>query len=252
MNIKMKALVAAAVAAMSVSGAASAATDWNDSIVFLTVVDRTNNISAVFDLGFTYQTFVAGGADSASSFSWDLSAGAHADTWNTFFGTANAATTIWGVAAVDSEGNINVAGNQGFISTYIQGTTLPASVNGNFITNIGRKAAQYLDASEANGNVSTSGQGYANNLYGATGLSLNGRGPNGLAALGAEQGVVQYLNGAGATRFQDPIVYDASFQLSADGVLRYTVAAVPEPETYALLLAGLGLVGAAARRRKSA
>jgi hypothetical protein len=30
------------------------------------------------------------------------------------------------------------------------------------------------------------------------------------------------------------------------------VAAVPEPETYAMLLAGLGLVGAIARRRKTA
>lgn len=32
----------------------------------------------------------------------------------------------------------------------------------------------------------------------------------------------------------------------------YTAAPVPEPETYAMLLAGLGLVGAIARRRKSA
>ena len=30
------------------------------------------------------------------------------------------------------------------------------------------------------------------------------------------------------------------------------VSAVPEPETYAMLLAGLGLIGVAARRRKSA
>jgi hypothetical protein len=30
-----------------------------------------------------------------------------------------------------------------------------------------------------------------------------------------------------------------------------TVAAVPEPESYAMLLAGLGLVGAIARRRKT-
>ena len=42
----------------------------------------------------------------------------------------------------------------------------------------------------------------------------------------------------------------------ADGIGGYignvAVAAVPEPETYAMLLAGLGLVGAVARRRKQA
>jgi hypothetical protein len=30
------------------------------------------------------------------------------------------------------------------------------------------------------------------------------------------------------------------------------LAAVPEPQTYAMLLVGLGLIGGAARRRKSA
>jgi hypothetical protein len=32
----------------------------------------------------------------------------------------------------------------------------------------------------------------------------------------------------------------------------FEVAAIPEPETYALMLAGLGLIGAAARRRRTA
>ena len=36
-----------------------------------------------------------------------------------------------------------------------------------------------------------------------------------------------------------------------DATDSYTVTAVPEPETYALLLAGLGLMGSIARRRKS-
>jgi len=34
-------------------------------------------------------------------------------------------------------------------------------------------------------------------------------------------------------------------------VSRFAVAAVPEPETYAMMLAGLGLVGFLARRRKT-
>ena len=45
--------------------------------------------------------------------------------------------------------------------------------------------------------------------------------------------------------------YDASYaDLAALDVIGWNVAAVPEPETYALMLAGLGVVGWAARRRK--
>jgi len=40
---------------------------------------------------------------------------------------------------------------------------------------------------------------------------------------------------------------DASYHSAIDNI---TIAAVPEPETYAMLLAGLGLVGVAARRRQ--
>jgi len=45
--------------------------------------------------------------------------------------------------------------------------------------------------------------------------------------------------------------YTASFIFGANGV-DLNVAAVPEPETYAMLLAGLGAIGWAARRRKRA
>ncbi|MPS47706.1 FxDxF family PEP-CTERM protein [Methylobacillus sp.] len=40
--------------------------------------------------------------------------------------------------------------------------------------------------------------------------------------------------------------------IGSPGQTNLTIAAIPEPETYALMLAGLGLVGFAARRRKAA
>jgi hypothetical protein len=39
--------------------------------------------------------------------------------------------------------------------------------------------------------------------------------------------------------------------ITTPGTWTMGVAAVPEPETYAMLLAGLGLVGAVARRRSA-
>ncbi|MCU0809098.1 MAG: FxDxF family PEP-CTERM protein [Candidatus Contendobacter sp.] len=63
-------------------------------------------------------------------------------------------------------------------------------------------------------------------------------------------------SGAFAQRFQSSIYEGLAYegepvfaQLDMDGTLY--IAAVPEPETYALMLAGLGLVGWMARRRKA-
>lgn len=49
--------------------------------------------------------------------------------------------------------------------------------------------------------------------------------------------------------FNDGSVSDADYD---DLVVGFNVGAIPEPETYALMLAGLGVVGFVARRRRSA
>lgn len=43
--------------------------------------------------------------------------------------------------------------------------------------------------------------------------------------------------------------YNSAYNVGIDNV-NFTIAAVPEPETYAMFLAGLGLLGGIARRRK--
>lgn len=248
MNIKMKALVAAAVAAMSVSGAANAALttgNTGSSSLVLAVWDTTNNISAVFDLGFDYEGFSFGSAGSSSSYSWDVSSGDYADAWNALGGNL-----VWGVVATDYNGSINEAGSLGWISTFKDGQNLAAPLR---MAQIGRPLAvfdEYLVDNNRKGNVADAGKAYAGSLF--TGNKIFNLGPQVLDAVGNEQGVVQYYSAVGSLGVLTYVQYDATFKLDANGLLTYTVAAVPEPETYALLLAGLGLVGAAARRRKSA
>jgi len=57
----------------------------------------------------------------------------------------------------------------------------------------------------------------------------------------------QALTSGGNAKYGTDILMDGYAKVT----YTYTIAPVPEPETYAMLLAGLGLMGAVARRRKS-
>ena len=69
----------------------------------------------------------------------------------------------------------------------------------------------------------------------------------------ADNAVVNGWSGIGNVRVLNLFGYDTntrSYSANRQDQL-YMVSAVPEPETYAMLLAGLGLVGAMVRRRKA-
>lgn len=263
MNFKMKALVAAAVAVMSVSGAANAALTSGvagDGGLVLTLLDRSSNVSATFDLGLSYSTFAAGTAGASTSASWNLASGDYAAAWTEFFSLATANNVVWNIASTDNLGLSTTAGTKGFITTTREGAAITPIIRTTQISTLATNFDKYVDAAAQLGNhgsvangasVATSGSAYA-------AIALNGDkvanvGPLATSGLDKTQGVVQYLAGLGSTGYQTPIVYEGTFFLGSNGALNYTVAvAVPEPETYGLMLAGLALVGAAARRRKSA
>lgn len=262
MNFKMKAVVAALAltASMSASAAMTNAMSGDSSLV-LTLLDNTNNISATFDLGFSHTTF-----DRNSSFSWNISAGNYGDAWSSFWTTANAATTQWAVVSADASPVATAAATNSVFTTvstlanvlpsYTQLSTGTGTFDGYINANnlIGNHQAVANGASSA-----TAGNAWAetSSAYGNTGYYGNQSGfGDTTGAINSNLNVYTYTaNGtSGLTKvvrsqYATTTGFNPYFNMSSTGTLTYTAAAVPEADTWAMLLAGLGLMGFIARRR---
>ncbi len=256
-----KTLLAAAIATMAVSGAANAAmsnTASGDSSLILTLLDSTAGVSATFDLGFSKSSF-----NQTANSNWNIAGGNYAAAWTSFWTTATAGNTQYAVFAGDSSGT--ATGAQSIFTTVATtwsnvSNTVLGTMQGNFDT--------FITANNALGNHNTVADGasfstaslnadYAgvSNAYGTSGKIGNAGGDTN-TLLGTNMNVFNIVrNGTGgltastATKLS-VAGFNPYFNMSNTGALSF-VAAVPEADTSALLLAGLGLMGFIARRRMS-
>jgi len=263
MNFKMKALVAAAVVATTMSGAANALTN---NEIFLVANDTTAGVT---------KTFIAalGAAGTAQAFTGtsNLSVNYAADAnWTNFIaGTSNVTYQVLGLYQSDLTkiGALN-AGDKLLVSSL---ATPGKLTNGQMTTLVGAGVTssasfggfEFLNAAvtgTSTGLVTGGGAdgiGAVNNNVFNLYLNVNTQ-----AGLGQDLGFYSVTRPASTgnltaqtvTKFtQDgqPTIGDV-WNLNAAGKLTYTTAAVPEADSWAMAMLGLGLMGFVARRRTRA
>ena len=278
MNFKLKSLVAAVVLAASVPAHAALENGiTNNSSMSLIALDTVNNVSAVFDLGVNFADFtfltnatanatnVASTGYSATSHAFDFTTGDWASSWSAFSAAAgNLANVKWAVIGSDNNGTGTAA--RGFISTYSGAATGMATTS--VTTALGQMDTFYTAQTAANIEThSTAAAGASEAVVGNAAYTsmVNGFGTSkffnagntvAVGNVGDQLFFAQYASGANglaAASFATSALAGSYFSLGANGTLNYVaVAAVPEADTSAMMLAGLGLMGFIARRRTKA
>lgn len=278
MKFQLKALATAlafAVITLPAQASIDETITGNGSLV-LTVLDRVANISAAFDLGKNYSDFNISGTDFANSgvtasgttFSWDLANNADYTTaWSTFLASATLPNIQYAITAGDNLGT--GTGHTGYVTTYkSNGTSLTTSglitAIGNFDTYTKNQLAGSANgipyenhSTVANGgSVAVSGAGYGAAFYFPSGKGSN-TGPVIMGAIGTDLGVAQTVGGASSFASATQTIFGngAKFNLASNGALIYSttpiVASVPEADTWAMMLLGLGFMGFVARRKQA-
>jgi hypothetical protein len=277
MTMNINAVLAAALA-LSTAGAQADLVNpntGNSSVVFV-AFNPVDQMNLTIDLGLSMSDLVRGGPLVNTPITWNFATnavvgqnipGAWSTAYNTFAAATSANEFTWAVFAGDSVSS-GTAGavipSQGWIATGNATVTQMAAATTNGNTGPGLTAmANYFADARNSGNLLTAENGAgittAGTSYGALGGNLLGRSTwNYLVANGVTSTVQQLV---AAT---NPAVYQIGAGLSADATLnpnpltftfdiesnQLIMAAVPEPGTYALMLAGIASLGFIARRRR--
>jgi hypothetical protein len=285
MNYKFKALaVAVAMAASAPALAAIEGGPTGNGELLLNVrwysgatPTSGDAISGLFDLGFRMNDMIALNGQTDISKSWDLTGGAYGTSWNqvlNFVSSHGGSTSqiYYNVIALDTVGARYL--------TTANVDAYPGLTNGNLKGFQGMQL--YVDANNSRGTHATDANGAStatptdalNTFFGA----INGFTPgdtwlqktnaDSTQPLGTAQNFWLLNTSSSSTLAQatkTPFGVDldqsgkitgdehSKFNLNANGALTFTspVSAVPEADTWAMLLAGLGMIGMMVRRRAS-
>jgi hypothetical protein len=286
--MKLKLIAAAAVLAASGAQAAITTPAGGNSDLLVSFYSASSNATFTADLGITMSQFTSSVSASATGIKlvWDLDAGTFSDlsasstglstqalnygnVFTNFYSSsvASAADLQFGLIAADGAPTLGITTNRGVLVTADAGVTASAT-NANIINASGTGGVQtYMTA--ANGDTTNSTHGTAaaganmfdsgdnQNVHVATGMGDKVNNYLPFSIYGADQNSLSFYalttTSATGTGAGSVVKYSGTWSFdAATNSLIYQTAPVPEPETYAMLLAGLGLMGAVARRRRQA
>jgi hypothetical protein len=287
--IALAALLAAAGGAHAAIANSSANGNSSSGDMFMSLVSASNSASMAADLGLRLDQWQSVIAPAATGIKlvWNLNTSTFTDLSTVSTGLAGMMQTLnygsvystFATAPVTSatDFKFNVVAADGLPTSFPAAgtnrylTTSPAAsitASNGVVFNMDIKVDPYINASNADTTNSTQGSnvltaganmydaGDAQNVYFMNGTGDNWGNTTSFQSTGVANGPLNFFlltntsstaaAAAAITKYSGVWAFDAS-----TANLSYTVAAVPEADSYAMLLAGLGLMGAIIRRRKS-